>query len=121
MVVLEQLLVTPDTPIREVMACIDRNAKGIALVVDKERRLIGTVTDGDIRRAILAGVDLGLPVQQLLERRASTPYPRPITAPVGTSDAELLRLMNEYSIRHIATPRGSAWGFAGTGGEGENR
>lgn len=98
---LEQLLVAPNSSIREVMACIDRNAKGIALVVDHERRLIGTVTDGDTRRAILAGVDLGLPAEKLLERRASTPYPQPITAPVGTPDSELLRLMNEHSIRHI--------------------
>jgi dTDP-glucose pyrophosphorylase len=83
------------------MSLIDECSKGIALVVDEERRLIGTVTDGDIRRAILAGMDLDLPVQKLLEQRASTPYTRPITAPVGTSDAELLRLMNKHSVRQI--------------------
>jgi dTDP-glucose pyrophosphorylase len=83
------------------MMCIDRNAEGIALVVDEERRLIGTVTDGDIRRAILAGMDLDSPVQALLELRAPTAHPSPLTAPVGTPDAELLRMMNEYTLRHI--------------------
>lgn len=98
---LEQLLVAPDNSIREVIACIERNAMGIALVVDGERRLTGTVTDGDIRRAVLAGMDLDLPVQALMERRAPAPYPTPFTAPVGTDDAELLRMMNEYTVRHI--------------------
>ena len=94
-------LVTLRNSLRETITVIDEWAKGIALVVDEERRMIGTVTDGDIRRAILAGMDLSLPVQKLLERRASTPYPRPITAPVGTPDAELLLLMNEHTIRQV--------------------
>jgi len=98
---LAKFLVAPQDSIRDAMVCIDRNAKGIALVADKERHLIGTITDGDIRRAILAGVDLGLPVQVLLDQRMATGQPRPLTAPVGTSDAELLRRMNERSVRHI--------------------
>jgi len=98
---LSRLLVGPDASLREVMACVDRNAKGIALVVDQERCLIGTVTDGDLRRAILARLDLNLPVRTLLEQRAGTPYAIPLTAPMGTPDAHLLHLMNERSVRHI--------------------
>ena len=78
-----------------------KRQKGIALVVDKERRLVGTVTDGDIRRAVLAGVDLSSPVAELLKRKAVSSYPRPITAPAGTSPVDLLRLMRQHSIRHI--------------------
>ena len=59
--------------IREAMACIDRNAKEIALVVDEQDLLMGTVTDGDIRRAILAAFDLDSPVKKLLENRACKP------------------------------------------------
>ena len=101
MVELARLLVSPDSSIREVMACIDRNAKGIALVVDEERRLVGTVTDGDIRRTILAGMDLDLPVKVLCEERASRLYQQPITAALGTPEAEILRLMNQYDIHQI--------------------
>ena len=98
---IERFLLGSSASIREVMSCIDRNAKGIALVVDEERHLIGTVTDGNVRRAILAGMDLDSPIQKLLERRSSTPYPQPITAPVGTPDAELVQLMNEHTIRQV--------------------
>lgn len=38
----------------EAMKRIDINSKGILVVVDDEERVLGTVTDGDIRRAILA-------------------------------------------------------------------
>jgi dTDP-glucose pyrophosphorylase/CBS domain-containing protein len=98
---LKRFLVEPDSSIREVMSCIDQNAKGIALVVDEARRLTGTITDGDIRRAILDGIDLGSPAQQLLDRRSSTPYPEPITAPDGTPDAGLVQLMNLHAIRQV--------------------
>lgn len=95
------ICVAPDDSIRQAIVCIDRTQYKIALVMDNERHLLGTVTDGDVRRAILAGMDLDLPVQALLERRAPAPHPSPLTAPVGTSDADLLQLMNMYSLRHV--------------------
>lgn len=98
---IEKLFVRPDDPIREVIACIDRNVKGIALVVDAERHLLGTITDGDIRRAILAGLSLDLPVTELLARKATSPYPRPVTAPASTSHESLLELMQTRSVRQI--------------------
>jgi len=101
MVELEKLLAAPNSSIREVMTCIDCNTKGIALVVDEARRLLGTVTDGDIRRAILARVSFEAPVSELLAHKASSPYPKPVTALVGTERAALLQLMQKHTIRHM--------------------
>lgn len=98
---LSHFFVEPNTSIREVMSCINRNAKGIALVVDAHLRLIGTVTDGDLRRAILHGIDLGSSAQRLLDRRSSTAYPAPITAQAGTSDEALIHLMNLHAVRQV--------------------
>lgn len=95
------LLVSLDTSIREVMSCIDQNTKGIALIVDEERRLIGTVTDGDIRRAILMGIDLDSSVKKLIERKSKSAYPQPITAGLEASPGELLELMQKHRIRQI--------------------
>jgi len=50
--------VSPATPLGEVISKIDQSALQIAIVVDPERRLLGTVTDGDVRRGILRGVSL---------------------------------------------------------------
>ncbi|HEU5238359.1 MAG TPA: nucleotidyltransferase family protein [Pyrinomonadaceae bacterium] len=97
---LSQIVVPPNCPVRQVIESIDRSAKGIALVLDEARHLIGTVTDGDVRRAILAGMDLDSPVDQLLAMRKA-PFKIPLTAPVGTADATLLHLMTENTVRHI--------------------
>jgi len=83
------------------MACIDRNAKGIVLVADEDRRLIGTLTDGDLRRAVLAQVDLDSQVSALLDQKESDLFPTPVTASAGTDGATLIELMNRNSLRHI--------------------
>jgi dTDP-glucose pyrophosphorylase len=93
------LAVGPTCSVREVMEQIDRSGKGIALVLDESQRLLGTVTDGDIRRAILTGIDLDTSVEQLLGQREDRSGP--LTAPIGTSDSTLLHLMNESGVRQI--------------------
>ena len=42
----------------EVMRIINDNCKGVCFVLDDDSRLIGTVTDGDIRRSLLSGVSI---------------------------------------------------------------
>lgn len=100
---LTDFMISSDVSVRVAMQCIDRNARGIALVVDSERRLQATVTDGDVRRAILANVDLDAPVQTLLDWRAEQAhlFHQPITADVGSSQAELLELMNNNAVRQV--------------------
>ena len=83
------------------MAVIDQHAKGIALIVDEQQHFLTTITDGDIRRAILAGVDLAQPVISLKQGQQSMTHAAPITAPVGTSEVEILALMRTHGIRQI--------------------
>jgi len=40
----------------------------IVLIISKNQKLIGTVTDGDIRRGILAGADLNDKVEKIMKR-----------------------------------------------------
>ena len=101
MISLDDLLLSPQASIRDVIGCINRSAKGIALVVDQQRRLLATITDGDIRRAILAEIDLELPVQTLLDCLEPPAHRFPLKAPAGTPDTELLRMMNQHTLCHI--------------------
>ena len=41
--------------IKDVMTCIDKNAKGTAFVIDDSEKIVGVLTDGDIRRLLLEG------------------------------------------------------------------
>jgi len=93
---LQRLFVSPQHTMLEVMQRINETAQGIGLVLDPEGRLVDTVTDGDLRRAVLAGIDLRKPIREL--RRDNH---RPFTMPIGTPRNELARLMRERNIRHI--------------------
>ena len=99
---LAPFLVTPDSAIREVLAAIDCNGEGVALVVDGDRRLIGIVTDGDIRRAILARFEFEQPIQALLDwKSGGGGSPQPLTAPAHTAAEDQLRLMMVRLVRHL--------------------
>jgi len=54
----ESALVAPDTTLREALGSIDRAGCQMAIVVDADRRLLGTLSDGDARRALLKGLSL---------------------------------------------------------------
>lgn len=62
----KQTLLPPSASLREAIETIDASSMQIALVVDEDLRLLGTVTDGDIRRGILRGVALDQPVGQIM-------------------------------------------------------
>lgn len=97
---IEALFVHLNSTIYEAIAAIQSGHVGIALVVDEGRHLIGTIADGDVRRAILGGVDLDSPVSTLVKYRAGGRWGATV-ASVGTEPRELLRLMRAETIRHI--------------------
>lgn len=66
------ILIPPSLSIIDTMRLIDKTAMQIALVVDEGGRLLATVTDGDIRRAILKGQTLEQPVAMIMNKRPTT-------------------------------------------------
>lgn len=54
----KDLLVSPGASIRDALKMIDANRQGILFVCDHERHLVGAITDGDIRRSLIAGKSL---------------------------------------------------------------
>lgn len=61
-------LVAPDTTLRRALETIDDVGCQMALVVDQEQRLLGTLSDGDARRALLRGLTLTDPVSEAMHR-----------------------------------------------------
>jgi dTDP-glucose pyrophosphorylase len=55
------------TSIHKVIETIENTSMQIALIVDEKGQLVGTVTDGDIRRGILKGIPLDDPVQKVMK------------------------------------------------------
>ena len=86
--------VHPHASMLQTMAVLSDGRLGIALVVDEQDRLIGTVTDGDMRRAILGRMSLDTPVSEVMEREFTT-----VAADITAQDA--LSLMHEKAIRQL--------------------
>lgn len=62
---ISDIKITPSVSIREAMRIIDNGAMKIAIVVDEDGKLIGTLTDGDIRRGLLKGMEMDNPIRDL--------------------------------------------------------
>lgn len=80
--------------IRDAIAAIDEGSHQIALVTDEKDRLIGTVSDGDVRRAILRGVPLTTPVTEIVNTS-------PTIARTGDSRDVILALMKKTGYHRI--------------------
>ncbi|MHB1101069.1 MAG: nucleotidyltransferase family protein [Burkholderiales bacterium] len=89
-----KVLVAPNLSIRETIRIIDSSAMQIALVVDNENRLLGTVTDGDIRRGILNGTSLDGVVASIMNRN-------PVTCSENDSGEAILARMSAKRLRHV--------------------
>lgn len=74
MAYLDNLLINKETSIIETLKKIDSNAKGIAIVVDNEKKLLGTITDGDIRRAIIGGVGTNSNISKIYNKKCKFLY-----------------------------------------------
>ncbi len=79
---MKQYCVKPDATLIECMRSMDKTGAGIALAVDSECRLIGTISDGDIRTALLNGCSLDSRVGQHINRNCFQVSPAVLRAEV---------------------------------------
>ncbi|MBD3670069.1 MAG: CBS domain-containing protein [Gammaproteobacteria bacterium] len=90
-----KVLIPPTATIQQAMETIDRESLRISLVVDENNLLLGTVTDGDIRRGILRHSNLETPVSEIMNRQ-------PKTARLEDSREHIISMMEQG--HHIIVP-----------------
>lgn len=91
---IETLCVSPQATLEQTARVVQNGAKQIALVVDEARRLLGTVTDGDLRRAMLAGVAMDTPAERVMHCAFVSGHP-------SMDVAQVMALMRQHSVRHL--------------------
>lgn len=91
---LNQILISPEATIKTAVVAIDTSSQQIALIVDANRKLLGTVTDGDVRRGLLRGVGLEDTVERVMN-------PKPITIPQSLDRQTILRRMSDLQLHHL--------------------
>jgi dTDP-glucose pyrophosphorylase len=69
---LKDLMVSTDASLLETITAISAGARQIALVVDADNKLLGTVTDGDVRRGLLRGLTLEAGVTEIMNTSPTT-------------------------------------------------
>jgi dTDP-glucose pyrophosphorylase/CBS domain-containing protein len=91
---IDKLAIPRGRSIRDAMQTIDQGGLGIALVVNADGALAGTVSDGDIRRALLGGANIDDSV---------SPYVStcPVTVPENSDRAAVLDLMRARRLNQI--------------------
>jgi len=68
----KDILLKPSSTIKEALLTIDSGAMRIALIVDDNEKLIGTLTDGDIRRGLLNNLSLSDSIESVIFRTPTT-------------------------------------------------
>lgn len=90
----QKIIVTPDQTLLETMKIIDNSSLQFAVVVDEERHLLGTVTDGDVRRGILRGEGLEVPITSIMNAN-------PISVQTGQRPYRLKQFMKSKKLKQL--------------------
>ncbi len=88
------LLVRDTSSVRKAMMALSANGREVVLVHDCAGRLVGLITDGDIRRGLLAGVTLESSVSEVMRRDFFAVSP-------GADRAFILDHMKARTIQHV--------------------
>lgn len=92
--IISDLFVQPHNTITEALEVLNISGIGVVLIVDEESRLLGTLTDGDVRRALIQGIPMIDHVDSIMNHH-------PVTATIGTPRMKLLGLMHTRRKRQI--------------------
>ena len=90
----ERYSIGKNDTIRDAITCIDRNTTGAAIVTDAGKKMLGIITDGDVRRALIKGAHLDDGVTKIMQTR-------PITATEDFTRKQLLHLARTNFVAQI--------------------
>jgi dTDP-glucose pyrophosphorylase len=90
----KKALLHPSALIKDAIQVLSEASLRIVLIVDENLTLIGTITDGDIRRGLLKGLAIDSVISDVINQK-------PIVVPQGFPRAEVLRIMGANKLFQI--------------------
>ena len=90
----EKSLLPINATLQQAISKLDKTAFQIAIIVTSDRILAGTLTDGDIRRGLLRGMDMDRPIEPIINRE-------PLVVPPELSRDAVLQLMQANKIHQL--------------------
>jgi len=83
-----------NSTIKQALEIIDKAAMQIALIVDENDKLLGTLTDGDIRRGLLKGLDLNSSIESIV-------FKTPTIAKISDTKEDILKIALSKKLHQI--------------------
>ena len=83
-----------DDSMEKAIRCLDQTALRMVMVIDEEGRLLGTITDGDVRRALLKFLPMATSVKDVM-------FATPTVATEGESREQILSSMKAKDLLHM--------------------
>ncbi len=90
----KKTLLKYDALISDAISCLNDSMMQIVLVVDEANRLKGTITDGDVRRGLLAGVELRSSLKSIINQEPL------VVSPTMTRET-VFQLMQVNQVRQL--------------------
>src|ERR1035437_7706247 len=87
-------LLPANASLHQAICCLDETALQIAVIVSEDGLLVGTLTDGDIRRGLLRGLELNSPIESIIHRD-------PLVVPPQWDSDMVLQLMQANKIHQL--------------------
>jgi arabinose-5-phosphate isomerase len=86
--------IQPEAPLSEALLVMTSTRLGAVSVIDRERRLLGFFTDGDLRRVLRRGLDMEGPISALMTRN-------PLTITPGRPAREAAEMMRRFGCDNL--------------------
>lgn len=93
---LKSLLVKGDMTIKQAMQKLNETAEKIIFIVDEGDRLLGTITDGDVRRGIIKGLKVTDSIESIIHRNPTT-----VSRDLAEREDRIKEIMVSRKLDHI--------------------
>ena len=90
----KNILIDQNKNLNDGLIALQANATQICLVVNKNLELVGTITDGDLRRALLKKIDFKTPLKKIMNKK-------PITLPAGSGKSKIIKTLKKYKLSSL--------------------
>ena len=90
----QNTVLKPESTITNAIESLNESEYGIVLITNKNQNLIGTLTDGDIRRALIKYIPLNTQIKDIM-------FKQPHTANYKTGSEKLLEILYKNNIMQI--------------------
>ena len=88
---LESLFAEIDAKIIDILQLMNENTLKTAFIVDSNKKLLGLVSDGDIRRALLKNIPLTASIEEIMNKN-------PLVAKIGIDEPDVLNILISKNI-----------------------